>query len=101
MNESHRPIPGKLYRLMGSPLKHLTLNAFKSQNSLYGGGEFKFCPEEAFLLCLPKLKREHIRQPYDFFLVSGTRHSVVLFGLGLRPKEYNLMWLEEVVCDVE
>lgn len=67
MNESHRPIPGKLYRLMGSPLKHLTLNAFKSQNSLYGGGEFKFCPEEAFLLCLPKLKREHIRQPYDFF----------------------------------
>lgn len=33
--------------------------------------------------------------------MSGTHHSVVLFGLGLRPKEYNLMWLEEVVCDVE
>lgn len=99
MVEDHKPVPGRLYRLMGSYLKHLTLNIFEGSESIYGAS-FQFCPEEGFLLCLPRLVKD-IPEAYNFFLVSGTQHTIAWYGIPTKQDQTDMLWLEEVICDVE
>jgi len=97
VNESHRPIPGKLYRIMNYQNDHMRLFAFEGPARIYGT-EFEFNPKEGFLFCLPR--REDLSNT-DMFLVSGTIHVIVWNRLQTKCIQ-DWVWLEEVIdTDVE
>lgn len=99
METEHRPVPGRLYRVMKCPDSHndhIKLLAFEGPARIYGT-EFIFNWKEGFFLCLPHRKD---LPDCDMFLVSGTINTVVWYGLTTKPRQ-DWLWLEEVSVEEE